>query len=521
MEEIKVMELPEKSEVEITDQFIIEDEDGTKLGTISSLKKIMINNLIFNNVEEMKSASLKEGETCITLGYYTANDGGGAQYYIEYSPASVEDKANIHYLYTSDTLRAKIMTDGTITPEQFGAYGDGVRNDYNAITKCINSGYDIRFISNHKYRISTPLQLKSGLTLDFNGATIIPSYCDGLSKPYVESEEQISNVTIRNVNFDMTDGSTAINIQQPASNIKIYNVTITNEKLYGIRFGAIYSSSIDNISIIGGATSAVGIGVDGTLPNTGYDLKALSLNINNASFHSVYPGISVNCIGATLALSVTNCDVIGTDTANTFNAVIRLMGGTVKANINNINCHTLNTAFVVSTEAYLTISDVECNNIVSLLDDLSNAATITIGSNVSVFSATGPIVKRLYGTLINNSPYLHNPTSVAVTDTTFSNYSGTLYDTSDPRSYDIIRTTGSSATLRVDGINNKYYNIAGSVNITAIEGGIIGQRIILSSTANRSIRSSNLILLQSSSVSLTQYNTIELKKIAGGKWQQI
>lgn len=520
MEEIKVMELPEKSEVELTDQFIIEDEDGTKLGNISSLKKIMINNLIFNNVEQMKSASLKEGETCITLGYYAPNDGGGAKYYIEYSPAAVEDRANIHYLYTSDTLRARLMTDGTVTPEQFGAYGDGVRNDYNAITKCINSGYDVRFIGGHKYRINTPIQLKSGLSLDFNGCTIVPSYCDGLTKVYVESEEELSNVTIENVNFDMTDGSNAINIQHPASNIKISNVTISNEKLYGIRFGAVFSSVLDKIKISSTESSSVGIGVDGTIPSS-IDASRMSLSIKNSSFDGLNPAISVNCVGATLALSVNDCDVHGSNTTNSFNNVVRFMGGTVKASLNNINCNTVNTPFVVSTESYISLSNIFATDIVSLLDNLSTTSIITIGENITVKTATGPVIKRIYGTLINNNPCIYNPDSTSITDTTFSNYSGILYDTSDPESYDIVRTTGSSATIRVDGITNKYYNIAGTADITAIEGGMIGQRIILSSTANRSISSSNLILLKSPTIALTQYDTIELKKIAGGKWQQI
>src|SRR5699024_5334147 len=188
MEEVKVMELPEKSEVEITDQFIIEDEDGTKLGNISSLKKIMINNLIFKTVEDMKSASLREGETCITLGYHTEDDGGGAQYLIEYAPALVEDKAKIHYLYTSDTLRAKFISDGTVSPEQFGAYGDGIRNDYTAIMKCINSGYYVKFNQNHRYRINSPIPVQSGTYLDFNGCTIIPNYCDGIAKTFSSTE---------------------------------------------------------------------------------------------------------------------------------------------------------------------------------------------------------------------------------------------------------------------------------------------------------------------------------------------
>ena len=525
MEEVKVMELPEKSEVEITDQFIIEDEDGTKLGNISSLKKIMINNLIFKNIEEMKSASLKEGEVCITLGYHTENDGGGGQYLITYSPALVEDKANTHYLYTSDTLRAEFVSDGTVTPEQFGAYGDGTRDDYKAIMLCMNSGYDVHFIRNHKYRINTAIPVDNDTFIDFNGCTIIPQYCDGVSKVYSSTEDPISNVTLKNVTFDMENGSSAINIQHPTKNLNIENVTIKNEKLYGMRFGSLYKASISNCAIntAEGNTVAVGIGIDGDIYTTD---PYTSINISDTYFNRLYPAVSVNCIGNTLSLNMTNCSCIHdtTDTDITFKNILRIVAGIVRASVDSIDAINLDTLFTISSESYTTISNIFATGCSSLIDNLNNSAVITIGDNIVLTNpktSPKPVINRLYGTLINNCSKIIYSSTQEMTGTTFTDYSGNLIDHCDPSSYDMETVTGSSATLRITGITNKFINITGSADITSIEGGLNGQRILLKSTMNKSITElPDNIEISSSPTTLGAYTFLELKKI-NGVWTQI
>ena len=85
-EERLVRELPEKSEIELTDYLVLEDLDGTKLGLVSSLRALMMQNLVFKTVEDMKSSDVHDGDYCITLGYHTPGDGGAAIYMIVYEP---------------------------------------------------------------------------------------------------------------------------------------------------------------------------------------------------------------------------------------------------------------------------------------------------------------------------------------------------------------------------------------------------------------------------------------------------
>ena len=101
------------------------------------------------NVEEMKSLNCKTGDIVITKGYSTENDNGQAKYevvtYEEFNSLLPKDVA-VQYNpekrtyqltpvdeYGNHTLNnglvARIITDNKVTPEQYGAKGDGETND--------------------------------------------------------------------------------------------------------------------------------------------------------------------------------------------------------------------------------------------------------------------------------------------------------------------------------------------------------------------------------------------------------
>lgn len=61
----------------------------------------------FNNVADMKAAKLKAGDCAITLGYYEANDGGYALYYIDNKTSYTYD--NFNFIKLSNNLSAVII----------------------------------------------------------------------------------------------------------------------------------------------------------------------------------------------------------------------------------------------------------------------------------------------------------------------------------------------------------------------------------------------------------------------------
>lgn len=87
-----------------------------------------INIRTFNSVEEMKASNtLKAGALAKTLGFYTAGDGGGANYLVDDTIAEDEaDGASIITLQNS--LYAKLLVQDYVNVKQMGAKGNVVLN---------------------------------------------------------------------------------------------------------------------------------------------------------------------------------------------------------------------------------------------------------------------------------------------------------------------------------------------------------------------------------------------------------
>lgn len=86
----------------------------------------------YNCVTDMKAdTKLKVGDMAVTLGYYEANDGGAAEYKIvKMSDKYIENLEN--------SLKAELIIKNSVTPEQFGAYGDSIHDDSNSLLNCFN-----------------------------------------------------------------------------------------------------------------------------------------------------------------------------------------------------------------------------------------------------------------------------------------------------------------------------------------------------------------------------------------------
>ena len=123
----------------------------------------------FETVEEMKlSNDLVPGLICHTLGFRTAGDDGAAWYIITDNGTA----NNMDVIACGDLFANLVITETYVTPEMFGAYGDGVNDDLEFINKAISTKLPIEGKNN--YLVSDSIVLTNGTNNAYNAKRIAP-----------------------------------------------------------------------------------------------------------------------------------------------------------------------------------------------------------------------------------------------------------------------------------------------------------------------------------------------------------
>lgn len=208
----------------------------------------------FDNVAIMKSDKLKEGDYAITSGYYSINDGGGATYKIRNKKSDdVEDNGSIHFIGTN--LVAELIFNTYVTPEQFGAYGDGTSDDTEYIRKVLESKYNVIFKSNKVYRINLiTVENISNKIIKGNNATI--KYLNGWLSENDTSKAIIifkncNNIEIENLTFNANQNwinNTLTYTSRPLNSESNYHLFINNlyKTISGIKLNECNNIIIEN-----------------------------------------------------------------------------------------------------------------------------------------------------------------------------------------------------------------------------------------------------------------------------------
>lgn len=149
--------------------------DAKQWNELNVKKAYASNNIIiFANVAEMKASNkVKVGYTLKTLGYYSSNDGGGAEYVIVDDIGEDEaDEASIIALQKG--LYAKLLVQDILNIKQMGAYGDGIHDDTEFVQKAVDYANEKIVLTANKrdvYNLSKPIIINTLLFADFNFAT--------------------------------------------------------------------------------------------------------------------------------------------------------------------------------------------------------------------------------------------------------------------------------------------------------------------------------------------------------------
>lgn len=124
---------------------------------------------VFESVSDMDAdASLVVGQKCRTLGYYAVGDGGGNDYIIVAAATGTDDGGS--YIDLSGTgFQAKVLFGSVVNVKNFGAKGDGITDDTNAIKKALMMQGRI-FVPSGNYLITDTVNISNFVELFGEGS---------------------------------------------------------------------------------------------------------------------------------------------------------------------------------------------------------------------------------------------------------------------------------------------------------------------------------------------------------------
>ena len=264
--------------------------------------------IAFDTVSDMKSAeNLVNGSKVKTMGFYSANDNGGAFYKIR-NIINTDVVNEIDLIALSDeNLVAELIVDKEMYAEQFGAKGNGTDDDSSFINAAINS--PIKTLLMYKTYLLKNIILKNDITLKGSGTITCNNALGGETDNYLAIGK--NNIIIDGLTFNFNVSgklyfktcdnviirNCKINSYSSGWNIKLLycnnsyienNIIITDEKAYddGIHVAGenifINNNSVQNsadISVVGGDDS-IAIGVESDEEDLTKSIKNICITNN-------------------------------------------------------------------------------------------------------------------------------------------------------------------------------------------------------------------------------------------------
>ena len=234
----------------------------------------------YETVNDMKSATnLINGSFAQTVGYYSPNDGGGSLYYI------TDTEPDNEYYETLGDLYAVLVIEPVMNVHQFGAKGDGITDDADALIACFTHSNNVVFGEGETYRSSKNIVIGNSGTIDLNGSKI---------EMYNRLSETEGLIVIFRINSDFVE------IKNGELKGDIDDRETHSQRIYGISVNgnhiAIHNMKIHKFD----ADGVTGAGNNISL----YDSEISHCGRNNISFlygndiiiHDVY---THDCVGVT------------------------------------------------------------------------------------------------------------------------------------------------------------------------------------------------------------------------------
>lgn len=427
----------------------------------------------FETVSDMAAADdLTAGMICHTNGFHTSGDGGAAFYEIK----STGTANAMDIIACQDSLLAHlVIIQPFVTPEQFGAYGDGVNND----TVCINEALrHHNVIFNNSYLVSSDTLYVSDASRDYYSALNIISNSHiilnssatitqqtknikteaiiniyDINNVLIEGNGKIigaldsttssgnqwanaiyvhgsKNVTIKDINISkaVTDAITITDIDNDNSdNVTIDNVHVENSGRNNISLIGCDNVNITN-SYIGAATSNspyAGIDIE---PNA-EDVVKGTVNIVNCIINNpLRDGITgtISTFTDSKTYNITNCDIAGyTNIYANDEAIFNISNCTYRNGGNQIVLRTAN------SNAMINIHNLRLTDLTGaeprLIQLYANQGKINIDGVLVPDTYTGSLVFDAQGGNTNGRFDIRNVMALGGTKPTNSAYCGCTF----------------------------------------------------------------------------------------------
>lgn len=180
--------------------------------------------------------NLNVGDVVSTKGYYETNDGGQSYYIVrEKLSNDVDDGGSLIFL--RDNKVGVLMKEDIISVRQFGAKGDGINNDTEAINNALKYASNV-LISDGIYLVDDELLPKSNQVIHLMNAEIIST--NATTEKALFNLNLVNNVIILGYNFtikftEAREGQTLIKYNS-SNNISIKGLKFENysNAIFGI-----------------------------------------------------------------------------------------------------------------------------------------------------------------------------------------------------------------------------------------------------------------------------------------------
>jgi hypothetical protein len=257
------------------------------------------------SVHELRSLRRSRRRRLVRVhGYHRAGDGGGGLFYVDNADSTSADNGGTS-IVAKDGSRWKRVHSGEVSPEHFGAIGDGDTDDTANIRSCVaaaSNKFDVVVSKQHK--ISAPIELSHNTVVRAGASGAKISYSGGMGKANLF--HATGKTGIRLIGLEITgdkaeDAATtaygsAVRLES-CKDVQIVGLNCHTFSGSGINLAnctdfSINNCTISNILSNGGASGVSGINIEDNSYNGDIAQNRIE-NIGNAELGHIGIGIRV------------------------------------------------------------------------------------------------------------------------------------------------------------------------------------------------------------------------------------